>query len=251
MRKNLVLVLLLGIFLISFISFASAVVPFTPQEKGGLSIEFQKIASLKQGEDHHFHFHVFNETNFIMNDTGECKLTLTDEKGNHLVYNQNLLYEEMSENGWGINISAGNFTTNGEYSLIVKCNTSTNQIGFLSFGFDVTTNGHHLPSSSVIVFYSLIFIIIIVGLLSILLYSIFHFIALDFDAKDLIINISSYFGVFAFYILSQEYLGNKFINDFLLFLIEVGSVTTVIIPIVAFVVCFIKSGLELKNMDHY
>lgn len=117
--------------------------------------------------------------------------------------------------------------------------------------FEITTNGKSTPSGIVIIFFNLIFIIIIAGMLSLLLYTVFTFILFDFNAKDLIINVSSYFSLFAFYILGLEYLGNKFINDILLFLIEIGAVTTVILPITAFIVCFIKNGLELKNQDNY
>ena len=153
------------------------------------------------------------------------------------------------------NLNNGDF----RYDFNLTNETGTYDIRGISNGcertfaihLDITPNGKPTPSGAVIVFFNFLFIVIVAGLLSLLLYTVFHFIALDFDARDLIMNISSYFTVFAIYILSREYLGNKFINDFMIFLIDVGALATVVLPIIAFVVCFIKAGLELKNQDKY
>jgi len=64
---------------------------------------------------------------------------------------------------------------------------------------------------------------------------------------DLIFNISTYFVIFIVYILGEQYLGNTFINDFLVWMIGVGAVTTVILPIIAFVLAIVKG--ELKSNE--
>jgi len=141
--------------------------------------------------------------------------------------------------------------TSGRYDVRGKsdgCDLDSNT--FTTY-FEITTNGKSLPSGAVIVFFNIFFVVIVGGMLSILLYSIFNLISLDFDAKDLIINISSYFVVFAVYILGKEYLGNKFINDFLLMVIEIGAFTTIIMPIIAFVICFFKQRMDMKKEDSY
>jgi len=112
------------------------------------------------------------------------------------------------------------------------------------FFFYVTNNGNPTPSGSTINLFVIIFLIFVGGMLSLLLFTIFHLIQWDFDAKDLIINVSSYFVLFAAYILSKTYLGNSFVDEFLVWLIGIGAVTMVILPIIAFVISYIKGGLK-------
>jgi len=90
----------------------------------------------------------------------------------------------------------------------------------------------------------IIFLIFVGGMLGLLLYTIFHLIQWDFDANDLIINVSTYFVMFAAYILGKTYLGNSFIDDFFSWLIGVGGLTMVILPIIAFFISYVKGGLK-------
>jgi len=112
------------------------------------------------------------------------------------------------------------------------------------FYFEVTNNGNAVPAGGTINLFVIIFLIFVGGMLSLLLYTIFHLIQWDFDAKDLILNVSSYFVLFAAYILSKTYLGNSFVDDFLVWLIGVGALTMVILPIVAFFISYVKGGLK-------
>ena len=137
-----------------------------------------------------------------------------------------------------------NYTSiTGEYSVNGFC-MSGGGLEVFSYDFDVTVNGNEAPEGSVVVLFLILFLILIGGLLSLLMYNIFHLIQWDFDAKDLIWNISAYFILFAVYILGKEYLGNSFVDDFLVWVIGVGALTNVILPIIAFVISYIKMGLE-------
>lgn len=98
------------------------------------------------------------------------------------------------------------------------------------------------PNGFIIIFFSGLFIILCFEMLGLLLWTLLSFIELNIDAKDLILNISSYFALWAFYILGLDYYGNTFVSNFSLFLIEIGAVTMVIIPIIGFVVSFIKQN---------
>jgi len=134
---------------------------------------------------------------------------------------------------------------------MVKCivlNGSYNGTGF--FTYSVTTNGNELPTAGVIVLFTIIFLIIIGGLISLLMFTIFHMIQWDFDGKDLVYNVSLYLATFAAYILSKEYLGNAFINEILVWLISIGAVTTIILPIIAFIMSYIKGGLESNEPNN-
>jgi hypothetical protein len=110
--------------------------------------------------------------------------------------------------------------------------------------FYITENGKENPTENVIIFFSIIFMIFIGGFVTLLLYTIFKMFEWDFYAKELIINISSYFLLFTSYILGKEYFGNSTYETMLLWLIIVGSVTNVILPIIAFVLTYVRSSME-------
>jgi hypothetical protein len=80
-------------------------------------------------------------------------------------------------------------------------------------------------------------------MLGLLIWTILHFIEINIDGKDLILNVSSYLGLWAIYILGIEYLGYSFYNSFLLVLIEIGAITTIIIPIAGFAISYIKNNM--------
>ncbi len=121
----------------------------------------------------------------------------------------------------------------------------------VSYDLIVTANGNSVPTAGVVVLFTFLFLIIIGGLISLLMYTLFHMIQWDFDARDLIYNVSLYLVTFAVYILSKEYLGNPFVNEMLVWVLGVGAITTIIFPIVAFVMSFIKGGFEQNRPSGY
>ena len=137
-----------------------------------------------------------------------------------------------------------NYTqTTGEYKVNGVC-TSGADTQVWNYYFEVTNNGNETPEGVVIVLFVLLFILITVGLLGLLLYNIFHMIQWDFDAKDLIFNVSAYFGLFVTYILGKTYLGNEFFDSFLIWVIGVTALTNVILPLIAFLMSYMRGGLE-------
>jgi len=165
-----------------------------------------------------------------------CNITVVYPNGSIMVNNQ-----LMTNNGAYHSYSLpDNSTTSWElFRAPVYC-IDGSENGDNTITFYITENGKEPPEGITVIFFGIIFIIIIAGMLGLLLYTIFHFINVDLDAWDLIYNFSAYFSLFVVYILALEYLGNAFINSFLLFLIEVGAVTTILIPLIGFVVSFIK-----------
>jgi len=137
-----------------------------------------------------------------------------------------------------------NFTNPvGWYVVSGVCNSGS-EVEVFSFKFYVSPNGKEPPSEGVIVFFSILFIFIVGSLLGMVLYNIFRMIEWKLDARDLIFNVSAYFALFVTYILGKEYLGNIFFNDFIVWLIVVGALTNVILPIIGFVMSYVRGGLE-------
>ena len=180
-------------------------------------------------------------TGEICSTSGVCNVSIQYNNGTYLVNFQPMT--NMDNGDFKYSLDINDTAVLGDYDGKVYCiDGSYNGTGF--FTYSVTTNGYELPTAGVVVLFTVLFLIIIGGLIGLLLFTIFHMIQWDFDGKDLVYNVSLYLVTFAAYILSKEYLGNAFINDILVWLIGVGAITTVILPIIAFVMSFIRGGFE-------
>lgn len=113
--------------------------------------------------------------------------------------------------------------------------------------FKITLNGNPEPEGITIVFFSIIYVILLCLYVGVLMYTVFHFVMMDFDAKDLILNVCLYLSTFALYILGSNFFGNEFFDTMMLWMISVGSITTMIVPISAFIVSYFKGGIDKFN----
>jgi len=118
-----------------------------------------------------------------------------------------------------------------------------------AYEFKITLNGKEEPSGIVVVINLIFFLISLCGAVWLLLYTIFHFIEMNFNAKDLTYNLCAYFFVWGSYTFSKYYVGNAMIENILLWLIGIGALTMVIMPLSAFVISYVKGGLE--NVRRY
>lgn len=140
-----------------------------------------------------------------------------------------------------------NFTELGLYKVQMFCYDGT--YSFSNEGFyEITGNGKPTPAGSIIVLFSIIFIITVFFVGYLALYSIGHFITLDFDLLDLAKNWGMYFVIIVLYFLQDFYLGNNAIGDWLLILIEFGGALLVIVPIFAFIMSITFGTLKRKKM---
>jgi len=116
-----------------------------------------------------------------------------------------------------------------------------------AYDFEVTLNGNPPADGIVVVVYTILFILFIAFGITYFIISLGHVIQLDMDLKDMTVMISTYLGMWVFYYVSCEYLGNALINDLLETAISVGAVTHVFLPIVGFMVSFIMINLRFKQ----
>jgi len=114
---------------------------------------------------------------------------------------------------------------------------------------EVTGNGKPTPSGIVIVMFSCLFLLIVLFLVYIMIYSMGHLIRLDFDFLDLAYNLGLYFSILALYMLSLFYLGNPQIEDFLLLLIQICAWTNVFIPFIALVLSITIGSMVKKKLN--
>ena len=142
------------------ITLVSAQPPFQ-QSTGteqGLTLRFPPVSAIKIGRDVTSHMHVYNSTNdlILTNTTVTCFADLYNSTGNHLLRGQ-MSWDGISD--FELLILGGNFTINERQSFIIWCNSSTAG-GFVSGGFDVTSNGMEFDNNHLLttIFLILVFI---------------------------------------------------------------------------------------------
>lgn len=143
MRKRDIL-LVLGVFLFAFMSFVVSAQPFIQQGDltRGYAIKVPPQPILLQNEDYNFHFHVYNISDGmpISNASVGCYYHLYNSSGNHIVQTEAAHDTNNVNNEWEVDVLGGNFSTIGEYSYVVQCN-STILGGYTNVEFEVTPNG--------------------------------------------------------------------------------------------------------------
>jgi len=163
--------------------------------------------------------------------------TLVNPDGTITQINNALTYSSGTFTGF---IEGSNFTGDGVYCINHICDD-----GYGDVCRDVTANGRERPEGITVFFFGLIFLVIVFALTGSLLYNIFKFLELNFTATDLIISVSGYFVVYAFFILEGYYLGNAFINGFTeTIVLAIGGLTHILLPIIAFFVSWFKEKTD-------
>lgn len=162
MVKRLILIFLLLLLL----PLVSTQPPFV--EEGGSNfvegyfIEFTPLGVYENNEHILFNAHVFNISNGVRIDnlTAACNFHLFDNRGEHIINQVNLSYDSVGLD-WEYNATGGNFTRNGQYSYLIVCQDSADNLGgFVTVGFEITSTGFHLDTPKAII-YSSFFILFI------------------------------------------------------------------------------------------
>jgi hypothetical protein len=215
MNKKILLTIMIGMFLISF---ASA------YDSHKQNTDYELVAS--------------------SNNATTCDVTYIKFPNG----SKNILNQEMTKDGTTFysTINSGNFSSLGTTCLGISCTDgSTSEVG--SKCLDVSYNGKEKADGSVIVFYTLIFILIFGFGIIYFLKALAHTINLEMDLIDAAIMMSTYFGMWIFYYFSGEYLGNFFISEILETAISIGWITHIFLPLVGFLVSFIMTNLKFKK----
>jgi len=164
-KKGIILILAIFISCLLFIGFASAAQPTIniPTPAIGLQIEHPVADTIKVGELHKFHFHVFNVTDGrpVNISLYTCTFHLYNPQGSHILKVNNKVssddiydYEQI--------VTGGNFTTAGQYSYVFQCNNSAIG-GFYEHDFQVTPTGLVGTLGFYIILLILSLLIIIIG----------------------------------------------------------------------------------------
>ena len=216
---NIALIMIIGLFFIE-----------------GVDAEIESLGSVKQ-----------NDCIELIQSCSNCTFTNITS----VVYPNKtkiVLGELMTKQGVEYNYSfcktsiIGNYIVNG-FSDVDGINT------VWGYDFDVTGNGKPKPAGSIVVLFTLCFLVIISFMLYQFILSIGHFASLDLDAVDLAKTMGIYFSIIGLYALSVFYLGNPMIESFLLLGIQIGAFTHFLVPLIGFIISITVGSLRKKKID--
>lgn len=198
-----------------------------------------------------FVFSIYQDGHFGTFEKGECVnirtiLNVTEVNISSISFPDSkiiMLDKEMQKNGMTFNYSFCNTSELGTYVYDYYDDEGNVYVN----SFDVTLNGKPIPSSFLIVIYTLVFIAVFYFGIIYFFKALEEFTLLQMDLKDLIILMTTYFSMWIFYYFSWEYLGNAFVNDMLELAISVGAITHVFLPVVGFMTSFILQKLKFKE----
>ena len=133
----------------------------------GFAIEFTQVPAYEFNQDLTFNAHIFNLSNGVRidNSSTDCNYHLFSNTGALIINQQEMVFDTFGLD-YEISINQGNFTRLGEYSYLIVCNDTSNNLGGLvSVGMELTADGK--PSQPFPIQFSLIlfsFFLITVGL---------------------------------------------------------------------------------------
>ena len=177
-----------------------------------------------------------------------CNITILFPNSTTLINAQPMTNFTIGYFNYTLNSSLAQTTPIGEYYTSIFCQDGAVN-GASTFNYLITYNGKEPPTAITIIIFSLIFAVLILAVIPLFLWTYYHFsVKGDYDVKDLCISIAYYLGVFIFYILQKEYMGNQTIDTLTLWIIDIGSIMFVFIPLILFAVtCF---RVEKNRGDH-
>ena len=161
---------------------------------------------------------------------------------------QALSMVSMTKLGTEFNYTFCNTSQLGTY-LVTGFGDDNGENTIFVYDFDITGNGKPAPAGSIVVLFSIIFLISVILTGFMALYTIGHLMSLDFDIIDLSFDWGIYFGIIAVYFLQEFYLGNNSIGDWLLLLIKIGGVLLILVPMVALILSITIGTLNKRNVQ--
>lgn len=212
------------------------------------------IGFVSAGETNEYQYFKYNEpSRFLTNcfldelpcpDTINCSITIYTPAENTLINNVPIAYDGHI---FYFDLNESDNSYIGTYQAVIYCNNGGTFIDKFVISYDVTGNGRPDPDGIVIVLFASIFIILSAFLLYITIYSLGHFIHLDFDLIDLAFNVGGYIGLLAVYMVHQYYLANPQMSNIFEWALYLGGLTNVLIPFIALIVSLIYQSIKKKN----
>jgi len=172
MNKRVVFLLILGLFLLTFVN-AIPPVQTTIVADVGLEISATNFDYHKQNEYHTFRFRVYNTSSqeYFNDEEVNCSFGLINSRGDY-VFNQ--IPVVTDDYLFVVNVTGGNFSEVGAYHEGINCITDDGTIGAFPkiISFEVTPTGEELTTAKAILqlgFIALLILLLLADLFSIML----------------------------------------------------------------------------------
>jgi len=251
--KKILLIIILGMFLISFTSAVQTEVNVQTQDTG-LTIEYPKLFIWEQNKNLSLRYHVFNKTSgeLLTNETVNCTFNLYGTDGVNLFREGDVYFNTLEGsrciNCFNQDLIGSNFSTIGKHSYLIRC-FGTDIGGAVSVGVQVTGNGKALPSGIIILGFSIVLIFLLMTLIVYIVKAVGTIIEGNFDLLDVAYSYGLYFGLLGIYQLSQIYLGTpevvSWLNSFVVWL----AFPMIVLPVFAFFLSFFRTKKENRKRE--
>jgi hypothetical protein len=117
------------------------------------------------------------------------------------------------------------------------------------YDFFINATGRPEPSGAVLTFFIVSFLLILLFLVYLFVYSLGHAIQKNFDIVDLGFCMGIYFALLGLWFVHGQYIGNPLMESILSWLVYVGGVTHVFAPMVFFIISLFRASLEKSQYN--
>lgn len=143
-----------------------------------------------------------------------------------------------------ITLDSSLLTNDGIYSGYMLCDDTGATNASVLFG--ISWSGLPPAGDNIIIFFIIAFIAILALSLYTLIEVLSKFKLVEIEPKDIVYSFSSYFALFILYGMNLTYLGNAMIDGLLGVLLMACGFTNVVLPLILFVLNYIKLFSEMK-----
>lgn len=132
-------------------------------------------------------------------------------------------------------------SADGIYNITVQDDAGSSQTNTITIS---------KPSGILVTFIYAVSFLIVLSMLFIFILNLAKFIIADTTIYNVAVSWTVYFGLLISYQLSQEYLNIPLVMSWIDLFMSVGGWLLVVFPVIAFVVSFIKKGVDKKNVPN-
>jgi hypothetical protein len=144
------------------------------------------------------------------------------------------------------NYTFTNTSNIGDYIVTGICDQNSIPISW-SYSFTITSSGNPQASGNIVLFFIIAFLILIGLTFYLSLYSLGHVINKDLDIVDLSLDWGLFFVILSLYFLENFYLGNKMMNQYLLWFISIGGIMLILVPFIGFIISLVNGAFNKQN----
>jgi len=143
----------------------------------------------------------------------------------------------------------GNYTSNFGRYIVCGFGDPSGVNTTWCYDFFINATGRPEPSGAVLTFFIVSFLVILLFLIYLFIYSLGHAVKKDFDMVDLGFCLGIYFALIGLWMVQSQYIGNPLMESILITLVYIGGFTHVFAPMLFFVISMFRASWEKSQSD--